>query len=67
MVGELAVQSQRDDLARTRVAADAQLRIQTRLGGASIAGDHHDHAAGMFAAREVGRLDRVFQQIVGVK
>ena len=55
------------DLARTGITADAQLRIQSRLGGVSIALDHHDHTARVFAAREVGRLDGVFQQVVGMK
>ena len=34
VVGELTVQAQRHDLARTRVGADPQLRVQSRLGGA---------------------------------
>ena len=67
MVGQLTVQPQRDDLAGARVAADPQLRVQTRLGGASIAGHDHDHPARMLAAGEVGRLDGVLEQIVGVK
>jgi len=57
VVGELPGRPQHDDLARARVAADPDLRIQAR-GPAPGVRDEHDDAARVLTTRVVRRLDR---------
>ena len=60
--GRRSVRAQHDDLARSGVAADADLRIELRV--ALDVRDEHDDTHGVLTRRVVGGLDRLLLQTV---